>query len=80
MAKTKSNSQNSSEDVEWITIENSDGDIHRWPTNTEPVADIEGNVNYMQPLSLTHGHAVQWRNIIGQRLAELLEYPDTGSL
>ena len=63
-------------DVEWVTIEVTDGDSRRWPTNTTPNPDSEGHVNYMQPLGLDSTFAVKWRLTIGKALAEMHKYPN----
>ncbi|KAH8116442.1 hypothetical protein DFH11DRAFT_1506352 [Phellopilus nigrolimitatus] len=63
----------------WVTIEATDGDARRWPTNTSYNPDAEGYVNFMQPLSLDDPLSIKWRIIIGQRLAEMLQYPDLDS-
>ncbi len=60
----------------WITFEDTDGDSRRWPTNTTPVPDAEGHVNYMQPLAIDHPNAIKWRLICGASIAEMLNYPD----
>ena len=62
----------------WVVIEHSDGDPSNWPTNTEQYVDNTGEVNFMEPLDIDHGLSIKWRLSIGQRLAEMLGYPDRG--
>lgn len=66
-------------DVEWVHLEESDGDSSRWPTNTNPNPDQEGHVNYMLPLDLDNAVAVKWRLAIGKALAEMHQYPGYGT-
>lgn len=63
---------------EWITFEDTDGDVRRWPTNTTPVLDAEGHVNYMLPLDVDHPNSIKWRMISGASIAEYLKYQDYG--
>ena len=63
-------------DPSWITFEDTDGDSRRWPTNTTPVVDAEGQVNYMAPLDIDHPAAIKWRIICGASIAEIMKYPD----
>ena len=65
-------------DPKWFVIDASDGDPRRWPANTSPNPDSEGNVNYMQPIPIDSPLTTKWRTTIGQRLAEMLDYPDHG--
>ena len=62
----------------WVTIDASDGDPRRWPTNLDPVPNHEGIYNYQKPVELDDGLAIKWRCDIGQKLAEMLGYPDLG--
>ncbi|KLO17957.1 hypothetical protein SCHPADRAFT_913375 [Schizopora paradoxa] len=61
---------------EWITFEDTDGDVRRWPTNTNPVLDSDGHVNYMLPLDVDHSASIKWRLICGASIAEMLNYKD----
>lgn len=63
----------------WVEIEITDADISRWPKNVKPEPDDEGNVNFMTHISVEHDTARRWRMVIGQALAEMLGYPDTGA-
>ena len=63
----------------WLVIEATDGDPSRWPKNTVSNPDAEGNVNFMDPVSVEDGAAIKWRLVIGQALAEMLDYPDVGT-
>ncbi|KAI5123523.1 hypothetical protein M0805_006683 [Coniferiporia weirii] len=67
------------ENPKWLTIDATDGDARRWPSNTAPNPDAEGHVNFMAPLSVDHGQSIKWRLVIGKALAEMLEYPDKES-
>ncbi|KAL5531470.1 hypothetical protein ACEPAG_4347 [Sanghuangporus baumii] len=63
----------------WIEINATDGDVSRWPSNTTSNPDSEGNVNFMHPVSVDDGAAIKWRVVIGQALAEMLNYPELES-
>ena len=63
----------------WIEIEVSDADPCRWPDNMSSRPDEEGNVNFFRTIAVEHDAAKKWRVAIGQALAEMLEYPNTGS-
>lgn len=66
-------------DVEWVVIGTSDGDPARWPTNTSPIPDGEGHINYMKLLDLDNTFAIKWRLQIGKALAEMHKYPGFGT-
>ena len=63
----------------WFVIEATDADPSRWPKNTLSNPDAEGNVNFMDPVSVEDGVAIKWRIVVGQALAEMLSYPDVGT-
>lgn len=63
----------------WITIQNTDGDISRWPKNTIHEPDNDGYVNSMRPVSIEDGVAIRWRIVIGEALAQMLRYPITST-
>ena len=63
-------------DPEWITFDDTDGDVRRWPTNTSPVLDSDGHVNCMLPLDVDHPASIKWRIICGASIAEVLKYND----
>ena len=63
----------------WIEIKVSDADPCRWPDNMSSRPGEEGNVNFFRTIAVEHDAAKKWRVAIGQALAEMLEYPNTGS-
>ena len=66
-------------DPTWIAFERSDGNTSRLPTNTSADPDSEGNVNFMQPLSLDNPQAIKWRVTVGKGVAAMLNYADRGT-
>ena len=44
-----------------------------------PVPDEEGNVSFFHAVSVNSLVARKWREVIGQALAAMMEYPSTGS-
>lgn len=62
-------------DATWITFERSDASPDRWPTNTTPNADNTGFMNYMKLLHIDDEKANNWRIVIANDVARLLDYP-----
>ncbi|KAH9913925.1 uncharacterized protein B0H18DRAFT_1047122 [Fomitopsis serialis] len=60
---------------EWITFPRSDGDPGALPKNTQRIVDSKGEVNYMRPVQLDEGQAINWRVNVGAQVANLLNYP-----
>lgn len=63
------------ENATFLEFERSDGDRRTWPTNTTPIVDSEGHVNFMQPVDLDSSSAIRWRIGAGQGAAVALERP-----
>ncbi|KAF9466099.1 hypothetical protein BDZ94DRAFT_1158717 [Collybia nuda] len=63
------------ENATFLEFERSDGDRRTWPTNTTPIVDSEGHVNFMQPVDLESSSAIRWRIGAGQGAAVALERP-----
>lgn len=63
----------------WVTIDATDADASRLPSNTISYLDDNGNVNRMALVSREHSVAKRWRVMIGQALAEQLNYPEVGT-
>lgn len=59
----------------YIEFERSDGDSRTWPTNTEPVLDEEGSLNFMERLGPENPSTVRWRLQVAQGLAIALKLP-----
>lgn len=62
---------------EFLDFERTDGDAKKWPTNTNPVVDTDGNVNYMKPLGPDDSSDIYWRCQIASKVAERLGKPCT---
>lgn len=79
MARSRSINPNAirlPENVVWITIDETDANSHRWPTNTTANPDADGHVNFMQPLALDCSASIKWRMTCGASIAEMQKMPD----
>lgn len=63
------------ENATFLDFERTDGDPRTWPTNTTPIVDDEGHVNFMQPVDIESSSAVRWRIGAGQGAAVALDRP-----
>ena len=59
----------------FLDFERSDGDSFRWPLDTTPIIDGEGQVNFMKPIGIDETAAVKWRLGVAQGLAIALKLP-----
>jgi hypothetical protein len=75
MVRTLSSAHQLPANPQWIEFTRSDGSLDRQPTNTTPIVDENGQVNFMKPIALDEGFAIGWRIAWGKALAAKLNYP-----
>ena len=63
---------------QWVSINATDAHPSRRPTNTTAIPYSEGKLNSMDPVPIQANVAIKWRVVIGNKLAEMLDYPDLG--
>ena len=53
----------------YIDFPRGDGNSSTWPINTTRTVDNEGQVNFFDPLTLTHSQSVRWRTLVASAFA-----------
>ncbi|KAF8809462.1 hypothetical protein BYT27DRAFT_7162823 [Phlegmacium glaucopus] len=57
----------------YIDFPRGDGQPSTWPTNTTRIVDSEGQVNFFDPLPVSHSQAIRWRIAVASAIANDLQ-------
>lgn len=57
----------------YIDFPRGDGQPITWPTNTTRIVDSEGQVNFFDPLPLSHNQSIRWRALVASAIANDLQ-------